>query len=540
MVTSSALSRRFLIVIGLLGVVLLLLQLDGPFDDAGGWNGTWVSTCARNHVKYGLGSTQAACVMNTDFSEPEEFRYYVHHPPGIHLTVAASFLLFGEHEWAARVVPMLFTIGTFVLFFLLLRLLYDTDTSLLATTILAVLPMVILAGSMVNHEAPSGFFILLVTYALERWQGEHKRRWLGIAAGGFLVGAQFGWPVFYLAGLYPLLHLLARRNIRETLRLWWLPALAVVAFAVFVAQTSAAVGEQAMPVLAQTFLLRTTGGNPYSEEGMSARLTRSGGQPLSDAQEEQVTWAGWSVRHIRRFLTLFGLPVLLLAGYWLISTLSNMPLRRNDLVLVFLSLLGLAHILLFRQGAFQHWYWSYYLSFGLAAAAARGTRLLYHDRSGMTNTDRGQALSVLIALLIAGNTFIALRDLTAHSRVGLLPRDLIIPSLLRADARWTVAWEVGRVIDSVELPGGAVATNLPFNGPQLAYYARRRVFFADDLPEAGQFDRWARRNDVAGFALLARGAEGDEWMSRLESYALLRKTAVLEDTLRVYSIQSRR
>lgn len=73
-----------------------------------GWNGANYSLVARNHVRYGLARTKGLMVF-TSRPDAEQLDYYLHHPPLLGLLVASQFYLWGESEFVARLLPILFS-----------------------------------------------------------------------------------------------------------------------------------------------------------------------------------------------------------------------------------------------------------------------------------------------------------------------------------------------------------------------------------------------------------------------------------------------
>ncbi len=85
--------------------------------DHNGWGGAFYSNIARNYLRYGYGETHFAPVVNTGIVPARRHVYYLTHPPGIGWLVSVCFRLLGIHEWAARLVPLVFSLGTIVLLY---------------------------------------------------------------------------------------------------------------------------------------------------------------------------------------------------------------------------------------------------------------------------------------------------------------------------------------------------------------------------------------------------------------------------------------
>lgn len=100
----------------------LFLHLDKPFVGYHEWGSTIWCQSAHNNLRAGLSTTLG--VPSGKYCGPLPIPsqgYFVDHPPGVPLMVTAMFALSGEHEWAARLVPVLCSVATSILLWLLLR-----------------------------------------------------------------------------------------------------------------------------------------------------------------------------------------------------------------------------------------------------------------------------------------------------------------------------------------------------------------------------------------------------------------------------------
>ncbi len=330
----------------LCGAGLLSLDVAAPWVHSYDANGALFSTAARNYLRYGLRATRGGQVVNAGQLAPERFRFYAHHPPGLSLTIAASFALLGEAEWSARLVPVLFTLAAAALLYLVARRLAGPWAGLFATLVFVVQPMVVFYGRMPDHEAPAACFALLLTWLYLRWADrERGARWLGLLCGAAFVGVWYGWVVFVVPWLLVGYHWLARR------RGWaWLllPAgaatLASLSVVGHVAVVEGGLGEL-WGALAHRF------GSQAGDRGVE------GAFGLSDFLYRQYVY----------FMTCFslgaGLVCLLYAGRWWRRG------RATRLLLAALTAFGLLNVVGFRQGAYVHIYYQFYLAAPLALAS---------------------------------------------------------------------------------------------------------------------------------------------------------------------------
>jgi 4-amino-4-deoxy-L-arabinose transferase-like glycosyltransferase len=399
-----------------------------------GWNGALFSTAAHNHLAYGLGVTRLGVTLNGDHATPGTFLYYTNHPPLLPLVLAASFAVFGEHEWSARLVPVLFTLLSVVLVWRIGVEVRGPAFGLLAALFFTLLPMNAFYGRMVDHEALTGAFSLGAIWLYVRWQRTRRTALLGGSMLSLALGMASGWPAFYLAGFLPLHHLLTAERGRRDLRVLGFPVLALAGFVLFVAHVSWLRGSGGVQELISQFVLRTSAGTADFTEGRARSFS----------------WPGFALLWAVRSYKLFTLPILAAAALELWNTWTDRrgPLAFGRGIVLVLLVFGITHMLLFRQGAWVHEYWGFYLSAPLAFLAAGGLLGLAH-RGNLTR------LLVFFLVLFLGASLPRLRALYADDDAKVMGQSRIIGAHAR--------------------PGEIVSTNEGFMKPQIAYYTRRDV-----------------------------------------------------------------
>ena len=347
----------YVLLLGLIICWAFLLRLPiltEPWDDdrLGGWSGPFYGIAARNYLRYGYLATRMAPVLNTGPASPDQFAFYTHHPPLVPLMVSLSFRIFGEHEWSARLVPLLFSIAGLVLLALIAHRIVSPRISLLATWMMASFPMAALFGTLVDVQGPILLgFALAVVYAYLRWSEAHQARWVGVMGGGFLLGALTDWPIFYLI---PLLwvHYWWKNPRRAWRSALWVGLSGGLFLAALVLYLSIVGGDRWLIFKALQFRSwRWMDDNdiPYS---LLDWLRMVGGEVILGLfTPVGVALAlGWAVAAIKR--------------YWAGGC------RRVDEVIVMLLAFGSAHIVLGFEGAYVHAIWSIYLAPGIALASA--------------------------------------------------------------------------------------------------------------------------------------------------------------------------
>lgn len=150
--------------------------------------------------------------------------YYVHHPPLLPLLVTGTFGVFGEHEWAARLVPVVASLATVILLWLLLRDLAGERAATLGAAVMACQPMLLYIGQMVNFEPVTLPVMLAVLLC-------YRRQWRRAMLACLAVGLWLCWHV-HLFALVLIIVWWRRERRLALITLGWV-LLSLVSFVVF-------------------------------------------------------------------------------------------------------------------------------------------------------------------------------------------------------------------------------------------------------------------------------------------------------------------
>jgi len=391
---AAAVARKVILALLLLGgVVLRTHEITYCWTtDFRGQCGSFYSNIARNFVKHGFLATKFTPVESINPRSPEEFRYYVNHPPLLEWLVALSFKAFGISEFSARLVPLVFSFLTMILIYLLAKRLWNVDAALCVLAVFCVLPMGVFYGTLVDVQGVLPlFFILLVMYLYERFVEHSSRRALILLYAAFIIGMLSDWPVYYLGVLLPLYHLLMRR--KHKLAIAGLLPAALLMLAAYVLYAN---WIRTGRLTFDTGYIQYLGASRGGHESLS--LTFSG-------KIAARTWEIWE--------KFFSLPALALLGAWLVVVPVMRILRKGAAscwMIWFFFIFGILHIALFIGPAQGHEYWSYYLL--PSAAMAVGLTIHWAGRlASRIKRGSGGVAQVILVLVVAGGSHIQTQGL---------------------------------------------------------------------------------------------------------------------------------
>jgi len=337
-----------------IGLALLTVRITGPFTGWHEWNSAFFGYFARNHLRYGLGYTHLLCTHGSTADPPAQPSYYLSHPPLIAAWVAISMALFGQQEWAIRLVPIVASLGSIGLVAGIVRRTHGWRLGLATAFFFAVAPATAYFGRMADHVPLVQFFGLLMLYGYLAWCGIGgvPRRWgLGVYLLGCVLGIGTGWAAVLFAAAIGIWHgvrcLTGRGRWARLAVLVAAPGLTLAAVLVHILW--------ALDWQASVFVPLFT--------------TRSFGQRLGMPP----SWTTWLKRlgeFWRRDFTLAGAAavLVLLAGRLAARTPAGPIKRWTDKLLPGPKALwvpaaaGVVYVVLFRNQSFIHEYWQVFLT----------------------------------------------------------------------------------------------------------------------------------------------------------------------------------
>jgi len=148
----------------------------------------------------------------------DRITYYLDHSPLITYLAAFSFSLFGINEWAARLVPIISSLITLIVFYLLVKKVSNLSTALLATFFLGSFPLFLQHGQILNFEPTTNLFITLSLYFFFSHLCPNSSRTNIIFGYIFFLLAQLtDWPGSFLGASLALLILTYKKSFSKAL-----------------------------------------------------------------------------------------------------------------------------------------------------------------------------------------------------------------------------------------------------------------------------------------------------------------------------------
>lgn len=334
--------------------VVLLTQTFFAFLQVGdlwvrghnGWNGSAYHLSARNTLRWDM---LFPVQYYTDNTPPATHLQYTHHPLAMHLHDSASVAIFGDHEWALRLVPGTHAVLAAFMLFVFVRRFWGDRHAILASLIYVCLPINAIYTNMANHSSGFIFWALLFFYAYLNFQERIERdepgrwKWYGGAFFAFFMAASWDWPAYYIA-FATALHWFATAIRRQRARPGssWKPGVtfwSLVPYCVFV-----------LVLFGGHFLL--------------VDWVIGGTEELAGTFDERrdIAWARYE-RHLQKVPELmFTVPVLGILVAWIVAWFARVSRGKTeprDLVPIAFAFAGLLHYFLFRWSAIVHSYWAW-------------------------------------------------------------------------------------------------------------------------------------------------------------------------------------
>jgi 4-amino-4-deoxy-L-arabinose transferase-like glycosyltransferase len=364
--------HRLVLLVVLYAAAFRLVTINRPFYYSDEATGSFYGVLARNYLRFELKDTRGIPVESVAKSPDGSLFFYPDHPPLVPWLIVPVYWLFGVGEWQTRLPTSVATVAAVYVLYSLLRRYASERLALLASVLFATMPMNLYFGGMPEVVGmPLVVFVMLSVSAYMALQERPDvQRCLRLIAV-FTLAALSDWPAFVLVPVLTIHWLTTCSR-----RLWpW-----IIVFGVFACATLA---------LLSSYIAWATDAPWNWMVPLFARRAAIGRPaPFTVSQ-----WLSTALAFNRHMHTL---PILIASAFWLLSNAFGADRRdRGSTIGRLLLAFGIVHVVLGRQGVFNHeWWWSP-LTPGLAVATA-----LLLDRY-LTLADRRQIGGMAQALVAA-------------------------------------------------------------------------------------------------------------------------------------------
>lgn len=466
-------------------VFFLTRDIDRPWVDNVDFNGAVWSQAAHNILRAGLVETQGASTAFYFGPLPiPDSGYYLHHPPLLHLGIAALFSLLGEHEWVARILPIGCSLASAVLLWLLVADCLGLRTATFSTAIFVGLPMSLQYGGMVNFEPVVLMLILLALLARRYEERSGRTVWKVVFYTALFLGMWVDWAMHLFALVWFAWGI--SRPERESRRLAW--TLLVMA------------GLSALLYLLRIQLLRPDAlQNLYS--AFCVRIT-------SDAKYRFTEWQ-WICRVSHSLVRHYLWSGILMAGLGAVLAYR----RRQEEGIAWIGraaalVFGMDAVFVgvFQNDSYIHEYIAFYFVVPVALMAGIALNELARQIDDVSKAPSPGVVGACVALALAWAGIAA-----GQAQTHALNRRFCILSLQKEEPESLIP-SIGEAIRSHFNPATRVLCNfMPYYGPHLEYYARRQL--APNLAEPDYWKTFLKRThgEVGGVV----------WMGDHEAKAIL-------------------
>jgi len=425
------------------GVILLFLgwqciDIDKPWIGTHDWNGSAWSTAARHLIQRPISETRLGVSLDHGSAPLDPKAFYVHHPPLVVWLLAGAYKIFGVSEAVGRAVPIAFSVFGAICLTFLAATLAGRRAGLFSLIAFLSTPCLLYYGRMPNHEPIGLPLMIAASWSALAWSRSPSPRTFVLCLTAVILACLSCWIGFVFALALGLS------------ALWWMPNGKRLFLGIGIAST--------MTLLFLGWHIKTVRTDGFAD------LIAAFGLRAGAAEFGFFDWIQRILDWLLRLLTPVGLAAALMHALGR----AGLPVNCRRTLLP-LAAAGWANVLLFRQGAFIHEYYVYFLSapaalvVGIVAAKAAAPRFL--------------AQIALVSCVLAGvNTAVSLRGQQSNLYASAIPES----------PRFVV--ELGLRIAERLPPDAVILVDAAAIGEHLAFYADRRLVHlasatAEDLPK---------------------------------------------------------
>ena len=436
----------------------LFRTINLPWVEEDNFYGALYSQAAHNNLRAGLlatGGVPATLYFGPLPIPPDS--YYVHHPILMPLMVTGSLAIFGEKEWAAKLVPIFCSLASGLLLWFLVGDTIGQRAAAFVVAFFATLPMELHYGDMVDFEPCLLFWMLAALVCLRLWEKRRTQRCAVLTALCCLGAVWTDWPG-YLFVLSLGVSFLVRKNERRPVFALGLLGLSVISGIVF--------------------LLAVRHANPEAWRDLWTAITMrfgsgiAAGSSAAEITGSHFTFAEWLRRIFQGLSQDYLSPawLLVLAGaIYLVRNLKSSGFRWIGWAALQMALAGIPYMLLLRNWSFIHDYASFIAIGSIAVLGGLGIEagLVWLERRQPAKVFQlGGAIVAMILLVSLGAAGFS-RAENQRSQLLMLDGQTAEPKNLIPD--------LGRYLAKVFPADTTILCNFdPYYSP-VSYYAQKTI-----------------------------------------------------------------
>jgi len=241
-------------------VILSTLDITAPWNSThSGFIGAQYSNLAINYLKFGYFETKLGQLSNTASNLQtgnEKYEYYVNRPIGTAMLISFSFLVFGIHEWSARVVAVLFNILAIIFLFYFVKTYWDKEVAILSCFFTVFSPMFFYIRNFISPETITIFFTTFILYAYAKWLVTNKKRYFYLIFFAFITSTFFNWENYFLVPPILIHYFIFVKKREKDKKLFYLIPTAIFCFLFYLGHIWLLMGMRGLENLFKVFIFR--------------------------------------------------------------------------------------------------------------------------------------------------------------------------------------------------------------------------------------------------------------------------------------------
>lgn len=422
---------------------LLTIRIGAPWFGHHDTNGVVFMTTARNYSLYGASELGFLQLLNYEIpAKPEDYNFYLHHPPMISWLLALAGVPFMLTEASSRWVIVCATMISLASLYVLSRRLLGQKRAMLVMILYCFTPMIAYFGRMPNHE-PLLMAFLMPFFAIyaQYLRYPTRLRWIALAILAILAMWTAWAAIFFFAALifFGVIYRVETRivkiitdwrNLFDLYALGFVVVLATIAVPLFY--------EMQYPGAIQKLL------NAFSFR--TSNIGGSRGAPTFTIFE----YVFRQLIHMATMMTLF----VVVMGFVGVKPLLKQSRLTRAMTWGMLGG-GLGFLIFFRNASYIHDYYKYYLMPAFSIMACLGVIWAWRLRRIWWSKP------AMLGLLLGSTIYSVLIFVGSHIS-GNQPFPMDVALAIRANT----------TVDDT------IITNLTYQSPAIGFYAERRIEYA--------------------------------------------------------------